>query len=191
MRACGASLGLRNQYSSNSGPCVKQNLISSPPFPTSALTAADAQVEPPSPPAVLTFAEAESYERFKAYVDVAFLEQGGRRPRFDFIAIDGQARLACFQRALWMLKPHGVWRSGTVRPIVARSATPSMPQAKLSSAPSMSKVNAGWSSHASCLCCPLAKHSRWFHKGVRLAPTLAAVSQDPSSPCPLQVACSC
>lgn len=62
---------------------------------------------PPSQGEVLTFAQAETYEHFKAYADVAFLESKGGRPRFDFIAINGQARLACFQRALWMLRPHG------------------------------------------------------------------------------------
>lgn len=65
------------------------------------------KVLPPEPGQVLTFAEAESYDRFKRYANVAFLESAGSRPRFDFVAIDGQARLACLQRALWMLRPHG------------------------------------------------------------------------------------
>lgn len=46
----------------------------------------------------------EDYDNFKAYADAAFLPH---KPVFDFVSVDGRARIHCMKRALPLVKPEG------------------------------------------------------------------------------------
>lgn len=76
-------------------PCPSYQPHTSRPAPADA-TAPSTPLLPPSP-ALQVFAE---------YVKAAFVS-GVETGTFDFVSIDGRARVACFPRALQLLRPHG------------------------------------------------------------------------------------
>lgn len=76
-------------------PCPSYQPHTSRPAPADA-TAPSTPLLPPSP-ALQVFAE---------YVKAAFVSDV-ETGTFDFVSIDGRARVACFPRALQLLRPHG------------------------------------------------------------------------------------
>lgn len=59
---------------------------------------------PPSPP---DSKEQEAAEVFAEYASAKVLDKATHDGSFDFISIDGRGRVACFPRALQLLKPVG------------------------------------------------------------------------------------
>ncbi len=59
-----------------------------------------------APPArrVLTFGDAEAADAWESYCGAGFLPDGAR---FDLIAVQGFARMACLRRAVALLRPQG------------------------------------------------------------------------------------